>query len=79
MIPVSLSVLVLLYLALLLGPIFGAWLFNEYRRAQRERAAFRNVLRCAICGFEFEDQTDTLLPRCPRCGSLNERQPHSGM
>ncbi len=78
MIPVSLSVLVLLYLALLLGPIFGAWLFNEFRRGQRERAAFRHVLRCAICAFEFEDQSGTLLPRCPRCGSLNERQSVSG-
>jgi len=26
-----------------------------------------------ICGLEFEDRTDALLPRCPRCGSLNER------
>ena len=79
MIPVSLPVLVLLYLALLLGPIFGAWLFNEYRRGQRERAAFRNVLRCAICAYEFEDPSGTLLPRCPRCGSLNERHPLSGL
>jgi DNA-directed RNA polymerase subunit RPC12/RpoP len=30
-------------------------------------------LRCAICAFEFEDRTDALLPRCPHCGSLNER------
>ena len=30
-------------------------------------------LRCVICAFEFEDRTDTLLPRCPHCGSLNER------
>jgi uncharacterized C2H2 Zn-finger protein len=26
-----------------------------------------------ICAFEFEDRTTALLPRCPRCGSLNER------
>jgi len=26
-----------------------------------------------ICAFEFEDRTPTILPRCPRCGSLNER------
>ena len=25
------------------------------------------------CAYEFEDETDTILPRCPRCGSLNER------
>ena len=70
---VSLGYLVLIYLALMLGPIFGAWLFTEWRRQRRERAAFRHVLRCGLCAFEFEDSTGTLLPRCPRCGSLTER------
>lgn len=73
MIPVSLQHLVLIYLSIMLGPIFLAWIFYEWRRQRRERAAFRHVLRCTLCGFEFEDQTSTLLPRCPRCGSLNER------
>jgi hypothetical protein len=73
MIPVSLSYLVLIYLVIMLGPIFAAWLFSEWRRQRRERAAFRHVLRCALCAFEFEDKTTTLLPRCPHCGSLNER------
>jgi len=72
-IPVSLDHLVLIYLSIMLGPILLAWLFYEWRRQRRERAAFRHVLRCSLCGFEFEDQTSTLLPRCPRCGSLNER------
>jgi uncharacterized paraquat-inducible protein A len=73
MIPISLSYLVLIYLVVMLGPIFFAWLYNEWRRQRRERAAFRHVLRCRLCAFEFEDRTTTLLPRCPRCGSLNER------
>ena len=73
MIPVSLSYLVLIYLVIMLGPIFAAWLLNEWRRQRRERSAFRHVLRCSLCSFEFEDKTSTLLPRCPRCGSLNER------
>lgn len=73
MIRVSLSYLVLIYLVLMLGPIFCAWIFNEWRRQRRERAAFRHVLRCGMCGFQFEDPTSTLLPRCPHCGSLNER------
>lgn len=73
MIPVSLSYLVLAYLVLMLGPIFAAWLFNEWHRQRRERAAFRHVIRCSICAYEFEDKSTTLLPRCPRCGSLNER------
>jgi uncharacterized paraquat-inducible protein A len=73
MIPVSLNYLVVVYLVLMLGPIFFAWFLNEWRRQRRERAAFRHVMRCTICAFEFEDDTSTLLPRCPRCGSLNER------
>jgi uncharacterized paraquat-inducible protein A len=72
---VSLGVLVLIFLGLMLGPILVAWLMNEYRRSKRERAAFRHVLRCTACALEFEDRTDTELPRCPRCGALNERQP----
>ncbi len=73
MIPITLSYLVLIYLVLMLGPIFVVWFFNEWRRQRRERAAFRHVMRCSLCAFEFADSTSTLLPRCPRCGSLNER------
>jgi len=72
---VTLSYLVLIYLVLMLGPIFCAYLLNEWRRQQRERSAFRHVLRCALCAFEFENPTSEPLPRCPRCGSLNERTP----
>jgi len=28
----------------------------------------------AVCAMEFEDFTPAGLPRCPRCGSLNERE-----
>ncbi len=73
MIRVSLSYLVLIYLLLMLGPIFCAWLFNEWRRQRRERAAFRHVLRCKLCACEYADASTTILPRCPHCGSLNER------
>jgi hypothetical protein len=73
MIPVTLDHLVVVYLAIMLGPIFFAWLLAGWIRQRRERAAFRHVIRCTLCSFEFEDSTSTLLPRCPRCGSLNER------
>jgi predicted Zn-ribbon and HTH transcriptional regulator len=52
-----------------------AWLLNEYRRSKRERAAFQHVIRCRLCSFEFEDQGQEALSRCPRCSSLNERYP----
>lgn len=73
MIRVTLSYLVLIYFVLMLGPILFAWLQNEWRRQRRERAAFRHVLRCALCSFEFEDKTAAVLPRCPRCDCVNER------
>lgn len=73
MIRISLSYLVLIYLALMVGPIFGVWLFSEWRRQRRERAAFRHVLRCSMCGLEFQDESSDLLARCPHCAALNER------
>jgi rubrerythrin len=75
MIPVDLSTLVLISLVLMLGPVFAAWLMNEYRRSRRERAAFEHVIHCRLCGFDFEDQGQEVVSKCPRCGSLNERFP----
>jgi hypothetical protein len=79
MIRVDLSWLVLIYLGLMIGPVLLLWLLNEFRRQRRERAAFRYVLRCGMCGFEFEDRSETLLPKCPRCSSLTERYKISGL
>src|SRR5206468_4759026 len=70
---VSLAALVTIYLLVFLAAVFLVWLSSEWNRRRRERKAFRFRLRCVICGFEFEDRTDAMLPRCPRCGSLNER------
>ena len=77
MIRVSFSLLLLILLTLMLGPIVFVWLTNELRRHRRERDAFRHVIRCAMCAFEFEDRTESPLPHCPRCGALNERSPIS--
>ncbi|MEY2541952.1 MAG: hypothetical protein QOI22_1554 [Verrucomicrobiota bacterium] len=70
---VSLTRLVAIYLLLFLAAVFLLWIFGEWNRRRRERRSLRYRLRCAICAFEFEDRTAVLLPRCPRCGSLNER------
>jgi hypothetical protein len=70
---VSLAALVTIYLLLSLATIFVLWLVSEWGRRRRERRALRYRLRCVLCAFEFEDRTAALLPRCPRCGSLNER------
>ena len=73
MIRISLPVLALLYLVGLLATVMGAWLLYEWRAHRRERDAFRHVLRCTLCGFEFEDRTDAELPCCPGCRTRNER------
>jgi hypothetical protein len=75
MIRVSLSMLVFVYLGTFLALIFSNWIFWNVGRLRRERQALRHRLRCALCAFEFQDLSDDLLPRCPRCGSLNERTP----
>jgi uncharacterized paraquat-inducible protein A len=75
MIHASLTMLVFVYLAIFLALIFGNWIVWNMGRLRRERQAFRHRLRCALCSFEFQDPSGDQLPRCPRCGSLNERTP----
>jgi hypothetical protein len=75
MIHVSLSMLVLVYLGTFLALIFGNWIVWNIARLRRERQAYRHRLRCTLCALEFQDLTGDMLPRCPRCGSLNERTP----
>src|SRR5437762_14190015 len=70
---VSLATLVTIYLLLFLAAVFLFWIVGEWNRRRRERRALEYRLGCVICAFEFEDRTDALLPRCPHCGSLNER------
>ena len=74
MIPVSLSVLVCIYLGAMVSLIFVAWAISEWQRQRRERAAFEKVIKCLLCGCEFEDHSPEPLARCPRCGDLNERR-----
>ncbi|MES2570703.1 MAG: hypothetical protein V4710_11700 [Verrucomicrobiota bacterium] len=73
MIPVTLNVLIFIYLGLMLGLVVGAWMVSTWSRHARERRAFRHLIRCSLCAFEFEDTQSTPLAPCPRCGSLNER------
>ena len=73
MIRVTLPVLVLLYVGLLLASVLGAWIYYGWTRHRREREAFRAILRCTRCGFEFEDKAAEPLAACPRCGGMNER------
>ena len=73
MIRVELPVLVFIYLFVFLGAVFLLWVVYERLRRGREKEALRYLVQCTICASIFEDKTNTSLPRCPHCGSLNER------
>lgn len=74
MLRVSLALLIFVYLFIFLTAIFGLWIWYEVKRQRRERFAVRHRVRCSVCAFLFEDPSGETLPRCPRCGSLNERR-----
>jgi rRNA maturation endonuclease Nob1 len=74
MIRVDLAGLVIIYVMVFLAAILTVWIAYEMVRRVRESRSRRYRLRCAVCGMEFEDRTPAILPRCPRCGSLNERE-----
>lgn len=73
MIDLGLSWLVFAYLLVFLAAIFSVWIAYEMVRKFRDRNSLRYRLQCGICGMEYEDRSQVELPRCPRCGSLNER------
>ena len=75
MIRASLTMLVFVYLGVFLALIFTNWIIWNISRMRRDRRALRHRLRCSLCSLEFEDPSTESLPRCPRCGSLNERMP----
>ena len=79
MIRVPLTVIVFFYLFAFLTVVFALWILDERRRQRVTRQALQFRLRCAICGFEFEDLTPAPLPSCPRCGRLNERLEIDGL
>jgi DNA-directed RNA polymerase subunit RPC12/RpoP len=70
---VELPVLVFIYLFVFLAAVFSLWIAYEWLRVRREKETLRYRVQCTICASIFEDKTNTLLPRCPLCGSLNER------
>ena len=73
MIRLELPSLIFVYTLVFLAAVFVVWIAYEMARRIRDARSFQGRLRCALCGMEFEDKTPTDLPRCPRCGSLNER------
>jgi rRNA maturation endonuclease Nob1 len=79
MIRVELPVVVLIYFFVLLAALFLLSILYEWRNQKREKEVLRYRVHCTICASIFEDKTDADLIRCPRCGSLNERQRIGGL
>jgi DNA-directed RNA polymerase subunit RPC12/RpoP len=79
MIRVELPVLIFIYLFVFLAAIFSLWIVYEWIRQRREKELLRYKVQCTICASIFEDRTEDSLPRCPRCGSLNERSSIRGV
>jgi rRNA maturation endonuclease Nob1 len=74
MIRVELAELVCIYVVVFLAAILAVWVAYEMARRVRENRSRRGRLHCRVCAMEFEDLAPAGLPRCPHCGSLNERE-----
>ena len=71
MIPVSLSTLVMLGMAVGVALLGVLWLIAVWRERRGERRERADLVHCRICGNIYE-KTDKKITACPSCGSLNE-------
>ena len=68
----SISTLLLIYVALTLGVLCGVGIFSELRRRHFGPAHPEDrVFRCAKCGLVYTDDADVERSRCTQCGKLN--------
>ena len=71
MIPVALSTLVMLGMALGIVLLGLLWLIAVWRERRGEKLLHTDLVSCRICGNIYE-KTDKKISACPSCGSLNE-------
>lgn len=72
MIPVSLTTLLIIGLAvgvLLLGML---WLVAVLSQRRNEKRAHIHFVQCRICGNIYDNLDKKPVSACPSCGSLNE-------
>ena len=79
MFPVSVSLAVCLYVALLTSLVLIMWVMDDYRtmtdRPDIGTEAGEHI-QCLICGYAYADPSATEVSQCPRCGSFSEVKPH---
>ena len=66
--------MICLYLTACVFVVAIVWFVDDRLRRARERRALRFRLRCRRCALEWEERSGESLLKCPRCGSVNERE-----
>ena len=75
MLNITFSLLIVLYLFPSLAVIVFFWVRSEARKKERvlpESSQYSYC--CPICAFVYIDTSKGHYSRCPRCGSLNEKE-----
>ncbi len=73
MIALSADTLVFIYVFVFLAAILLQWVSSEMTRRRRSSIQRKQRVQCMLCAMEYMDPAPGQLPRCPRCGSKNER------
>ena len=69
----SISTLIFIYVAALLGALCLLGIYSELRRRRFGPTHSEDrVFRCTKCGFVYTDDADVDRSRCLHCGKLNE-------
>jgi hypothetical protein len=73
MIRLDLHELMLAYAGVFIILVFIAWWLHSLFRSHREKHALKNVVRCGFCAFQFRDNSEKPLARCPSCDGKVDR------
>jgi rubrerythrin len=69
----SSSMLIVIYVAALLGALCGLGIYSEMRRRHFGPGHSQDrIFRCQNCGYVYTDDPDVDRSRCAQCGKLNE-------
>jgi len=69
----SISNLILGYVAVLLGGLGAVGIYSEFRGRRFHPAASEDrIFRCGKCGYVYTDDHDIERSRCSQCGQVND-------
>jgi len=69
----SISHLIFIYVALILGALIALDIYSEMRRRRfGPTRTDDRIFRCKNCGYVYTDDPDVDRSRCTQCGKLNE-------